>query len=341
MAATIADVARRAHVSTATVSRVFSGAAPSSASTRARVLEAAEALDYRPSALGRALKRRETRTIGLLVTDIGNPFFPQIVRAVEDEAHARGYGVVLGNASDDPERELAYIDLLLDRRVDGLIVASSRATRRHAERLASASMPVVLVNSEAPNAALHGIATDHRAGARLAAEHLLRLGHRGIAHISAPNELAAAAALRREGIEDALAAAGIDPSSLLVAPADGSVDGGAAAAEPLLAEDPRPTAIVCYNDLVAIGALRTLRRAGLAVPGEVSVVGFDDIDLAAWTDPPLTTVRQPTEELGRRAVERIATELLDGPSPPGRAILAPVLVRRGTTGPPPLVQGTS
>ncbi len=338
MAATIAEVARRAGVSTATVSRVLSGAAPASDATRARVLEAADALDYRPSALGRALKRRETRTIGLLVTDIGNPFFPQVVRAVEDEAHARGYGVVLGNASDDPERELAYIDLLLDRRVDGLIVASSRATRRHAERLASARMPVVLVNSDAPASELHGIATDHRAGSRLAAEHLLALGHRRIAHISASDELAAAAAPRREGIQDALAAAGIDPATLLVAESDGSVDGGAAATRRLLAEDPRPTAIACYNDLVAIGALRTLRRAGLSVPGDMSVIGFDDIDLAAWTDPPLTTVRQPTGELGRRAVERIAAELADGRAgsgAPSRAILAPSLVARGTTGAPP------
>ena len=207
MAATIADVAHRAGVSTATVSRVLSGAAPSSEATRARVLEAAEALDYRPSGLGRALKRRATFTIGLLVTDIGNPFFPQIVRAVEDEAHARGYGVVLGNASDDPDRELAYIDLLLDRRVDGLIVASSRATRRHADRLAAARMPVVLLNSEAPAAGLHGIATDHRAGARLAIEHLLALGHRRVAHIGAPDALAAAAAPRREGLRDGMAAA--------------------------------------------------------------------------------------------------------------------------------------
>ena len=339
MAATIADVARRAGVSTATVSRALSGAGRTSEATRARVQEAAEALGYRPSGLGRALKRRETRTIGLLVTDIGNPFFPQVVRAVEDEAHARGYGVVLGNASDDPERELAYIDLLLDRRVDGLIVASSRATRRHAERLASASMPVVLVNSEAPSATLHGIATDHRAGSRLAGQHLTELGHRDIAHISAPEELAAAAGPRRDGMRDALAVAGVDPSTLRLVESDGSVDGGADATQRLLAAG-RPTALACYNDLVAIGALRALRRAGLSVPDDVSVIGFDDIELAAWTDPPLTTVRQPVVELGRRAVERIATELAGLPPPPGREILAPMLVVRGTTGPPPRDQGT-
>ncbi len=334
MAATIADVAHRAGVSTATVSRVLSGAAPAREATRTRVLEAAEALGYRPSGLGRALKRRATLTIGLLVTDIGNPFFPQIVRAVEDEAHARGYGVVLGNASDDPDRELAYIDLLLDRRVDGLIVASSRATRRHADRLAAARMPVVLLNSEAPAAGLHGLATDHRAGARLAVEHLLALGHRRIVHIGAADALAAAAAPRREGLRGGMAAAGLDPDSLIVVTSDGTVEGGARAAAAMLRGDTRPTAVACYNDLVAIGVLRTLRQAGVAIPGEMSVVGFDDIELAAWTDPPLTTVRQPTGELGRRAVERIASALSGTAPAPSLEILAPSLVVRGTTAPP-------
>jgi LacI family transcriptional regulator len=129
---TIVDVAARSGVSTATVSRVLSGAAVARPATRARVLAAVDALDYRPSGVARALKRAETRTIGLLVTDIGNPFFPQVVRAVEDEAHASGFGVLLCNASDDPARELAYLDLLLERRVDGLIVASARTMRQHA-----------------------------------------------------------------------------------------------------------------------------------------------------------------------------------------------------------------
>ena len=337
--ATIADVANRSGVSTATVSRVLSGAVPARAATRERVLTAARELDYRPSGIARALKRSETRTIGLLVTDIGNPFFPQIVRAVEDEAHLRGYGVVLCNAGDDPDRELAYLDVLLERRVDGLIVASARATRRHADRLASVPMPVVLVNSDAPAGRLSGITVAHRLGARLAADHLLALGHRRLAHIAAPSAHAAAARLRHAGVTDALRGAGIDPSALLVAEGDEHVDGGSRAAELLLAEGPGPTGIVCYNDLTAVGALRAIRAAGLRVPDDVSVVGFDDIELAAWTDPPLTTIRQPTDALGLWAVEHLIVH--GSAAKVERVVLEPELVVRSSTGPPPGAQGTS
>ena len=332
--ATIADVARRSGVSTATVSRVLSGAVPARAATRERVLAAAHELDYRPSGIARALKRRETRIIGLLITDIGNPFFPQIVRTIEDEAHRRGYGVVLCNAADDPERELAYLDLLVERRVDGLIVASARMTRRHAERLSTVPMPVVLVNAQAPGARLPAITVAHRHGARMATEHLLSLGHRRLAHLAGPLAQAGAARLRRAGVTDALRAAGIDPGSLAVAEGNEHVDGGAQAGEQLLGDVSSPTGIVCYNDLSAIGALRAIRAAGLRVPADVSVIGFDDIEPAAWTDPPLTTIRQPTAELGRWAVERLTTTPTDEAASP-QVVLEPSLVVRGSTGPPP------
>lgn len=333
--ATIADVAARSGVSTATVSRVLSGAAPARPATRERVLSAVRDLDYRPSGVARALKRAETRTIGLLITDIGNPFFPQIVRAVEDEANARGLGVVLCNASDDPSRELAYLELLLERRVDGLIVASARTIRRLAGLLARVPMPVVLVNAASRGSPLPGITTAHRRGARLATEHLVNLGHRRIAHISAPFSHAAAARLRRAGVTDALAAAGIDTSSLRVVNGDEHVAGGARAMEVLLAGGDVPTGVVCYNDLTAIGALRGARAAGLRVPEELSIVGFDDIELASWTDPPLTTVRQPTGAMGRWAVEHLAAALGGEAGVDEHVTLEPELVVRGTSGPPP------
>lgn len=332
--ATIADVAARSGVSTATVSRVLSGTIPARPATRERVLAAVRELDYRPSGVARALKRAETRTIGLLITDIGNPFFPQVVRAVEDEAHARGLGVVLCNASDDPSRELAYLELLLERRVDGLIVASARTMQRLASRLARVPMPVVLVNAAIRGSSLPGITTAHRRGARMAAEHLVALGHRRIGHISAPFGQAAAARLRMAGVTDALLAAGIDASSLLVVDGDEHVEGGSRAMEVLLAERDAPTGIVCYNDLTAVGALRAARAAGLDVPGDVSIVGFDDIELASWTDPPLTTVRQPTDAMGRWAVERLARALRGGNGADGHVTLEPELVIRGSSGPP-------
>ena len=332
--ATIEDVAARSGVSTATVSRVLSGSVPARPETRERVLAAARELDYRPSGIARALKRRETRTLGLVITDITNPFYPQVVRAVEAAAHERGYGIVLADGGDDPARELEHLDLLVERRVDGIVVASSRMTRRHAERLRATPVPVVLVNDSVAASGLPTVTTAHRHGARMAAEHLVSLGHRSIGHISAPSEQPATGQ-RRQGVRDALRAAGLDDA--LVAIGDGRVTGGASAAEALIAGG--VTGIVAYNDLTAIGALRALRRAGIRVPEEVSVIGFDDIDLAAWTDPPLTTIRQPIEDLGRWAVEHLA-DLLAGTTPGAPAtpvLLEPVLVVRGSTG---VAQGT-
>lgn len=337
--ATIADVAARSGVSTATVSRVLSDAGAGRPITRDRVLEAARELHYRPSGVARALKRRTTLTIGLVVTDIENPFYPQIVRAVEDIAHGLGYALLLCNAADDPQRELAYLDLLLERQVDGIIVASSRATRRHAELLSSSPVPVVLVNSAAPQSGLPAVDTDHRLGARLAAEHLLGLGHRVIGHVSAPASNAAARP-RLAGIRDALRNAGLPASALHVSPGDGHVIGGEKAAKELLAV-PDLTAIACYNDLSAIGVLRAARAAGRRVPDDVSVVGFDDIQPAQWTDPPLTTIGQPIAEMSRWAVLRLREAVGHGSLPPRPAAgpatpvhLRPELIVRGSTAAP-------
>ena len=332
MAATIVDVAARAGVSTATVSRVLSGSTTALPATRERVLSAARELAYRPSGVARALKTAETRTIGLVVTDITNPFFPQIVRAVEDEAHRRGYGVLLSTAADDPAREMATLDLLLERRVDGIVLASGRASRRLARHLAAVPVPVVLVNTETRLAGLATIGTAQRAGARLAADHLIGLGHRRLAFVGAPPGPSAAGS-RRAGVAQAMRLAGVATDALAVVSGDGRVEGGAAAVERLLDDAGGPSGIVAYNDLAAIGVLRGLHSRGIAVPGEVSVVGFDDIEPASWTDPPLTTIRQPTDAMGRWAVERIAGAL-GGHARTDRVTLEPELVVRGSTAAP-------
>jgi DNA-binding LacI/PurR family transcriptional regulator len=301
---TIRDVARQAGVSTATVSRVISGSIAARPQTRARVLAAAETLGYRPSAVARSLKLRTTRTLGLLVTDIQNPYYPEIVRAVEDAALERNLAVLLCNGADDPSREETYLDLLVDRRVDGIIIASSGLQERHGAWLARRSVPVVLVNWAAPDLRLPAILGDNRAGGRLATGHLLSLGHRRIGHLSAPARNAAAAE-RLAGVREALADAGLDPGSLIVVEGDGQVAGGERAAIELLERMLDVTGIVCYNDLTAIGAVRSLRARGRTVPGDVSVVGYDDIALSAWVDPPLTTIAQRTSEMGHWAVRRL------------------------------------
>jgi LacI family transcriptional regulator, galactose operon repressor len=332
VAATIADVANRAGVSTATVSRVLAGLGGARADTRQRVLRSARELGYRPSGVARSLKLRTTRTLGLIITDIGNPFFPELVSAVEDAARERDYGVLLCNSGEDAEREAAYLELLAERRVDGVVIASSGVGRRHRAWLAKAPLPVVLVNCASPDVPLPTILSDNRAGAALAIAHLVALGHDRIGHITAPSRNEAAAE-RLEGARAALRAAGRDPTALVVAEGDGHVSGGATAGEQLLEADRGLTAIFAYNDLTAIGAIRAVRSHGLRVPDDVSVVGFDDIDLAAFADPPLTTVAQATASMGRWAVAELLNRLRGGSAATETVTLPVHLEIRSSTAP--------
>lgn len=345
MAATIADVAELAGVSTATVSRVLAGVGRARPDTRARVLDAARALDYRPSEVARSLQRRSTQTIGLVITDIENPYFPQLVRSVEDGARAAGYAVLLCNAADDPEREAFYLELLADRRVDGLIIAASSLGVRHVEWLASPPVPVVLVNTAAPDLGLPSVTSDNELGARLATEHVLGLGHRRLGFLRPPPRNVDAP-LRLAGIRSAMLDAGLAPHELAIATGDPLVGGGEVATEALLRTAPATTAILAYNDLMAIGSLRALRRHGRRVPADMSVVGFDDVAMAAYVDPPLTTIVQRTDVMGQWAIDRLLTAMRP---PTGSAAGAesgesdvPTLVRlpvdlqvRGSTGPAP------
>jgi LacI family transcriptional regulator len=340
MTATIADVAARAGVSTATVSRVLAGIGRARPETKARVLEAARALDYRPSEVARSLKRRSTQTLGLVITDIENPYFPQLVRSVEDAARAVGYTVLLCNAADDPEREAAYLELLADRRVDGLIIAASSLGARHGEWLASPPVPVVLVNTAAPDVGLPAIMSDNEGGGRIATEHLLALGHRRFGYLMPPPRNVDAPA-RVSGVRAALSAAGLPPAALIVVRGEPLVPGGVAATDEILDRIPETTAFLAYNDLMAIGALRALRQRQRPVPAAASVVGFDGVALAGYVDPPLTTVAQRTEEMGRWAVARLTGDGTEG-SDGAAAAAASTVVRlpvdllvRESSGPAP------
>ncbi len=334
MSATIADVAARAGVSTATVSRVLNGAGRASPATRERVRRAARDLGYRPSGVARSLKLRATRTLGLIVTDIENPFFPALVRAVEDAARAKGYAILLCNAAEDPEREVGYLELLAERRVDGIIIAASTLGGRQRDWLAGSPLPVVLVNTIAPGVRLPAIASDNRAGARAAAAHLLELGHRRLGFLAGPPRYVDSP-VREAGVRAAMHAAGLDPAHLLVAKGLAVVSGGEAAMADLLGRDAPPTAILAYNDLMAIGALRALRSAGLACPADVSVVGFDDVEFARYVEPPLTTVAQDQGAMGELAVATLARSLA-GQAPHSMISHLPTILRiRDSTAPPP------
>jgi LacI family transcriptional regulator len=339
---TIRDVARLAGVSTATVSRILSGTGEARPDTQARVLAAVQELDYRPSGVARSLKLGSTRTIGLIVTDILNPYFPELIRAIEDAAQARDLAIMLCNGQEDADREATYLELLSERRVDGIIVASGSLSERHGHWLRSAPIPVVLVNCRLADGSRPAALTDNVKAARLATEHLLALGHRRLGHITGrPTD--AATDDRLAGVRAAISSAGLPRDALVVVEGNGHVTGGVRGMGKLLATH-GVTGVICYNDLTAIGALRAIRDHGMDVPSDVSVVGFDDIDLASLVDPPLTTVAQDTETMGRWAVEHLVEILgLSHEQAPGSAappdaglLLLPGTLRiRESSGPVP------
>jgi LacI family transcriptional regulator, galactose operon repressor len=344
MTATIADVAAQAGVSTATVSRVMNATGRASPATRERVRAAALDLGYRPSGIARSLKLRATRTLGLIITDIENPYFPALVRAVEDAARTQGYAILLCNAADDPEREIGYLDLLVERRVDGVVIAASSLGGRHGEWLAGAPLPIVLVNTTAPGVRLPAIASDNRGGARTAAAHVIGLGHRRLGFLAAPSRHVDSPT-RLRGVREAMIAAGLDPGELAVATGSATVAGGEAATEALLARPAPPTAVIAYNDLMAIGALHAIRARSLVCPTDVSVVGFDDVELARYAEPALTTVAQDQAAMGDLAIRALLLQLTgrdvgagarDGRAPgPGEIVRLPTALRiRDSTAPP-------
>ena len=307
---TIRDVASRAGVSTATVSRVLAGIGNPRPATAAAVIASADALEYRPSGVARSLRMRRTRTLGLIVTDIQNPFFPELVQAADQAARTLGYSILLGSAAYDEQRAMHYLDLMVDRRVDGLIIASSQLSRESWQRLISSPVPVAVVNAEATDLPVTLVTSENAAGTRLAVDHLVGLGHRRIAYIGGADTFTADAP-RSKGFRDACRDAGLAPGDTPELRGDGQFEGGERATEALLAQRSDITALVCYNDMTAIGAFRALRSAGRRVPEDVSVVGYDDISAASWVVPALTTIAQQKAEMGRRAVEHVAAAIDD------------------------------
>jgi DNA-binding LacI/PurR family transcriptional regulator len=338
---TISDVAGRAGVSTATVSRVLAGIGRSRPDTSAAVLAAVEELGYRPSGVARSLRMQRTRTLGLIVSDIENPFFPELVRAADDAARAIDYSILLGSAAYDELRAVHYLDLMVDRRVDGLIVASSQIADASWRWLLASPVPVIVVNAEPPDYRVPVILSDNETGSRNVVEHLVGLGHRRIGYIRGPESYTAAKP-RFEGFQKACDDAGLRPDDIPIVEGEGQVESGERATALMLERAPRVTAIACYNDLTAIGALRMLRAQGRRVPEDVSVVGFDDIAAASWVVPSLTTISQPKADMGRLAVEYLVRALEGDASDTEPTILRlPLTLRiRESTGPAPALGTT-
>ncbi len=325
--ATIRDVAELAGVSTATVSRVLAGIGNPKPATAAAVLAAAEAADYRPSGVARSLRMKRTSTLGLIVTDIQNPFFPELVQAADLAARGLGYSILLGSGAYDEQRAMHYLNLMVDRRVDGLIISSSQVSDASWKWLLASPVPVVVANAEMGDLPVTVVTSDNEGGARLAAQHLVELGHRRIAYIRGLDSYTADAP-RLEGFRAVVREAGLPAADTPELPSDGLFEGGEEATTELLARRNDVTAIACYNDITAIGALRALRTAGRRVPADISVVGVDDIAAASWVVPALTTVAQQKSEMGRLAVERLIAAIEDptGSAPP-ETIRLPMTLR--------------
>lgn len=327
----IYDVARAAKVSIATVSRVLNRQAGVAEQTRQRVLAAMQRLGYRPHALARGLAARRSQTIGLVITDILDPYFAEIIRGAQEEAEAAGYVILLGDTSVHAHREDLLVRRLTERRIDALIVASSRTTRAYAKLVTSLEVPVLCINGQRQFFP-HSVQIDNRAGARLAVEHLVRLGHRRIAHVAGPPGVPTRQE-RLAGYRAALMEAGIAYDPGLVVAGTGDLTGGRDAASRLLARAEPPTAIFAYNDRSAIGCYQVIRERGLRIPADVSVVGFDDIVMARWISPALTTVAQPRAEMGHLAVNLLLA-MLRGESAPAQVVVMPHLAERASTAPP-------
>jgi DNA-binding LacI/PurR family transcriptional regulator len=300
MKVSIKDVAKAAGVSHSTVSRALADNPLITAKTRTRIQRLAQKMGYAPNAIARGLVMQRTHAIGVIVTSIADPFVSEVVRGIEEIAGNHHYRVFLGTSHNDPTREMNLVKAMREWRVDGVIVAASRVGSLYKPMLKEIGVPIVLINNQHEGAYWHSVAVDDVRGAQLATAHLIELGHRVIGHILGPKEHASSAN-RLEGYRRALAQAKIKFDASLLVHGNGRADGGAQVAE-LIAHSPKPTAIFCYNDMTAIGALATLKQCGIRVPNDLSIVGFDDIPFAAYVDPPLTTIHQPKDEMGRTAM---------------------------------------
>lgn len=324
----IYEVARRAEVSVATVSRVLNGKGPVRAETRQRVLDAVSALDYVPHSGARSLSTRRTMLIGVLLPDMHGEFFSEIVRGIDRVARAAGYHLLVSGAHNDPDETAAVLQALHGR-VDGLVLMAPGLGASWLRQRLPRRLPVVLLN-DGGTSAHPSLRIDNRRGARLAVEHLLAHGHREIAFISGPAGNSDAAE-RQRGYNEALRVHGLRRQPRLELVGDFSEESGALAGRAIARLTPRPTAVFAANDSMAVGCLGALRESGLEVPGEVSLVGFDDIPIARHLHPALTTVRVPIAELGQRAMSRLLQDVEGGDAAaPEHAVIAPTLASRAS-----------
>lgn len=331
--ATMRDVAERAGVSVTTVSHVINETRPVSDELRRRVLASMDDLGYQPNRLARSLRRGQTHTIGMIIPDSANPFFAEMARGVEDTSFKNGYSVILCNSDGDLNKELLYTNVLTEKRVDGILFVAAGLSTDRIRDLQTHRTPLVVVDRDLPDAAVDSVLTDNAQGGWLAARHLIDLGHRRIACITGPSDVTPSAD-RVTGYRQAMMKGGIPVDQSLIVKGDFQYDSAYRASSQLLQIKDPPTAIFACNDLMAVAVMSAALALGRQVPGDLSVVGFDDVRLAAFANPPLTTIAQPKYEMGVVAATMLLERMRDLEMPAHRRVFETNLVTRKSTAPP-------
>jgi LacI family transcriptional regulator len=328
------DVARTAGVSTATVSHVINNTKYVSDATREKVVRAIKQCNYYTNAHARTLASGRSNIIGLLVSDISNPFFPELVKSIEDAAFESGYNIILVNTNYDAGRAADYVRRLIELKVAGVALMTTEFDFQLIDELAARKVPVVLHNVGRTGVHMSDVLVDYASGIDEAIKHLVELGHTRMAHIAGPSRFRSAI-IRREAFLESFKRYLPGMPEPAVYEGDFKFAGGRQAAEKILENESLPTAVVVANDMMALGAMQEFRQAGLEIPKDISIIGFDDITFAALAEPPLTTVCSPRAEIGRKAIEALmATIKHSGVS--GEVVrVQTYLVSRGTTAPPP------
>jgi LacI family transcriptional regulator len=330
--ATIRDVAREAGVSPATVSRYLNGNIELPAETAGRIDAVSKRLDYRPNLLAKRLSLGSSETIGLVTPEIANPFFAALAAAAEAEARRAGFSILLSSTGGDLEMEAASIDRLAARHVDGLLVLTNRVDDGRLRDLIDGRTDVVVLDEDVPGARVTRIFVENEAGSRDATRHLIAAGHRRIAHIGGPEQLLSTEE-RFAGFARAMAEAGLEVEDGLVRFGPYERAHGRDATRAILANG-RPTAVFTGSDYIAIGVLEELAAHGLSVPGDLSLASFDDMPFADLLSPPITTVRQPIEALGRLGIRTLLAQIRGEETPPIQRLPTELVIRR-SVGPPP------
>jgi DNA-binding LacI/PurR family transcriptional regulator len=329
MPVSIYDIAKKAKVSPSTVSRALEDHPRIGAETKKRIQELAREMEYVPSTVAKSLAANKTWTIGMVLAAISDPFMGRVVEGVEQAAIEAGFNVFISTSQNERQREIAAIKMLQKRRVDGIIVIASHLFDQYPRFYGSSKVPIVIIDEQKLGESIHFVTVDDVREAQFAVEHLLALGHRRIGYVSIPNR-PYSNQHRFKGYQNALEATGIavDPALIFTSHTiEDHAKVGEASLEPLLAAG--ATAVFCYNDTAAIGLLAACHKRGLSVPDNLSIMGFDDIDMAAYTMPPLTTIRQPRFELGWRAM-RMMLALLNGQEPENQFVPGELVVRQTT-----------